>query len=329
MRAVLVGCGAQSSVWIDGLPAGMEFAGFVDLDLAAAERRAAGSGAAVGTDLAAMLRQVRPDIVFDCTVPAAHPEVTVTALRAGCHVLGEKPMAETLADARRMVAAAAEAGRVYAVSQNYRYSTGIRRLRQLLAELGVLTTLHSDFFRAPHFGGYRDRMAHPLLLDMAIHTFDMARFLTGADPLAVYCREWRPRGSWYEGAASAVCVFEMTGGVVYTYRGSWCAEGRNTDWNAEWRAIGEHGTAMWDGDKALLAEVVAGPGGWSSELRSLEPSPQSMETDGFRAVVAEFVSCLEAGTTPDTVCSDNIKSLAMVHGAIESARTGARVEIEV
>ena len=237
-------------------------------------------------------------------------------------------MAETLADAQRMVAAAAAAGRIYAVSQNRRYASGIRRLRAMLAGLGPLTMINSDFFLGPHFGGFRDRMKHPLLLDMAIHTFDQARFLTGADPLAVYCRSWNPAGSWYDGAASAVCIFEMTGGVVYTYRGSWCAEGCATEWNAEWRLIGERGSAVWDGASEPRAEAVAETGGWLSTLRALEPPPVGDEAADVHPVIAEFVSCVEAGTMPETVCTDNIKSLAMVHAAIESSRCGARVEIE-
>jgi predicted dehydrogenase len=328
VRAVLVGCGVMSEIWVDSLPAGTEIAGFVDLDLAAAERRAGDSGAATGTDLATMLRHVHPDVVFDCTIPAAHPEVTLTALRAGCHVLGEKPMAESLPDARRMIAAAADARRVYAVSQNYRYSAGIRRLRRLLPRLGPLTTLHSDFFLAARGHGFRGRMAHPLLLDMSIHTFDMARCLSGADPCSVYCHEWRPRGSWHDGAASAVCIFEMSDGVVYTYRGSWCAPGCRTGWNAEWRAIGERGTALWDGGDVLRAEVVDGPpNDPDSPISPVEPPSAASDVEDVAAVIANFVACIEQGVAPETVCSDNIKSLAMVHAAVESARTGARVQV--
>ena len=61
----------------------------------------------------------------------------------------------------------------------------------------------ADFFIGAHFGGFRDEMAHVLLLDMAIHTFDQARKILGADPVSVYCHEFNPAGSWYAGASSA------------------------------------------------------------------------------------------------------------------------------
>ena len=68
-------------------------------------------------------------------------------------------------------------------------------------------------------------MDSPLLLDMAIHQFDLARMMTGADPEHVYTVEYNPHGSWYRGDAAASCIFEMSNGVVFTFNGSWAAEG--------------------------------------------------------------------------------------------------------
>jgi predicted dehydrogenase len=313
--------------------AGLEIVGFVDLHESAARSRAAeyAPDAAVGTELAAMLERAQPDLVFDCTVPEAHSDVTLTALRHGCHVLGEKPLADTLENARRMVAAAENAGKLYAVIQNRRYDARIRRLRAFVetGALGPLTTVHSDFFIGAHFGGFRDRMEHPLVLDMAIHTFDMARFLTGADPVSVYCKEWNPRGSWYDHAASAVAVFELTGGIVYTYRGSWCSEGESTSWEAEWRLIGEHGTAKWDGFETMEAQAVAEASGFRYPLRAVEIAPAAPQAKdgGHRGLIQEFVDCVRTGAIPETIASDNLKSLAMVLAAIESARQKREVPV--
>jgi predicted dehydrogenase len=207
----------------------------------------------------------------------------------------------------------------------------ILRLRKLVASgaLGPLTTLNSDFFLAPHFGGFRDQMQHVLLLDMAIHTFDMARFISGRDPVAVHCREWNPVGSWYAHGASAVAIFEMTDGLVYTYRGSWCAEGLPTTWEGEWRVVGEHGTAKWDGGENVSAQVVAKSEAFFSEHETVEPPTDidERQTDGHGALIREFIQCVREGTTPGTICTDNIKSLAMVFGAIESAEKGRLVAI--
>src|SRR5262249_3697771 len=150
---------------------------FVDIQEASAQRRAQEYGhanAIVSTDLASVLEQAKPDMVFDCTIPESHIDVTLTPLQHGCHVLGEKPMADSPKNARKMVQPAHDANKLYAVIQNRRYDPNIRRLKQFLesGSLDALTSINSDFYIAPHFGGFRDAMKHVLLLDMAIHTFD-------------------------------------------------------------------------------------------------------------------------------------------------------------
>jgi len=336
LRAVLTGCGAMSREWLKAVKAvdGIAIVGFVDLHEEAAIRRADESGApnpVIGTDLNSVLQITKPDVVLDCTIPEAHHDVALTAFSHGCHVLGEKPLAHSMHHAQAMVDAARDADRIHVIIQNYRYQESIRRLRHFIGRslLGELTAVHADFFLGPHFGGFREKMQHVLLLDMAIHTFDAARFLSGEDPLAVYCHETNPHGSWYSHGASAVAIFEMSNGVTFTYRGSWCAEGLGTEWGADWRIIGTKGSARWNGANDASAEIIAESSGFFSKMTPLdclteEPGPH---TEGHTSIVREFVQCLREGRNPQTVSSDNIKSLAMVFAAIESAETGKRVEI--
>jgi len=342
LKALLVGCGSISRAWLNGCKtiAGLEIVGLVDLVSEAAQNRAEEFGlteALIETDLASALQTAQPDIVFNCTIPEAHLDVSLAGLAHGCHVLSEKPLADSMASAREIVAAADQAGRLFAVIQNRRFNPNIRRLSRFLRQggLGPLTTVNSDFYLGAHFGGFRDRMEHVLLLDMAIHTFDQARLICGADPVSVYCREWNPAGSWYDHDASAIAVFEMENGLVYTYRGSWCAEGVNTSWDADWRVVGRNGSASWDGETTFQAEIVAETGGFRSELAEVEippldsADPVALSTgQGHSGLIADFVACVRTGRTPETVGHDNIKSLAMVFGAIESAQKGGPVSID-
>ena len=241
-------------------------------------------------------------------------------------------MAASLDEARKLVRLAHEAGRVHAIVQNRRYIPGVRAIRRMIESgaLGELTALHADFFIGAHFGGFRDLMQNVLLLDMAIHTFDAARFMSGKNAEAVYCLETNPKGSWYAYGASANAIFELQDGVVFNYRGSWAAEGANTSWESMWRIIGTRGTLLWDGAENFEAHVVAGNEGFHRPLADLEvlPPPNDSQTHGHASVIAEFVGAIESGRTPETVGRDNIKSLAMVFGAIESARTGARIRVQ-
>ncbi|MFC3720918.1 Gfo/Idh/MocA family protein [Deinococcus metalli] len=230
-----------------------------------------------------------------------------------------------------MVQAGQDAGVYHAVVQNRRYDPNIRRVRQFVesGRLGDLTALHADFFIGAHFGGFRDAMQHVLLLDMAIHTFDAARLICGQDPVRVHCHEWNPAGSWYAHGANAVAVFEMTGGVVFTYRGSWCAEGFPTTWESEWRVIGTQGTVRWDGGDHPRAALVTGTGGFHSTFEELElpAAAPDARTGGHEGLIRDAVRALRTGNAPETIASDNIKSLAMVLAAIRSAETGQAVDV--
>jgi predicted dehydrogenase len=286
---------------------------------------------AIGSDLDAVLAETKPDILFDVVVPSARRDVVATGFRHGCHVLSEKPMALSLDAARDLVRLSDETGKLHAVVQNRRFISGVRRIRRFVETggLGELTGIHCDFFIGAHFGGFREDMDHVLLLDMAIHTFDAARFIADKKPLAVYCHEENPRGSWYRHGAAATAIFELADDVTFTYRGSWCAEGANTSWESAWRITGTRGTLLWDGGEDFRANTVAGSEGLLREPVPLEiPEPADpRQTHGHASVIADFVASIRGGRKPETASDDNINSLAMVFAAIESARTRQRVTI--
>jgi len=341
LRAVLVGCGGISGAWFNPLKdmPQVKLVGLVDLVEESAHKRAVEFGlpdAVISTDLEMTLSQLQPDIVFNCTVPAAHYATTLTALQHGCHILGEKPLADSMESAREMVAAAVTSGKIFAVMQNRRYLEPVRRIRQFVEgdSLGQLTTVNCDFYLGPHFGGFRDQMAHVLLMDMAIHTFDQARFMTHLDPVSVFCKEWNPPGSWYAQDASAVAIFTMvdpkTGEeVIFTYRGSWCAEGLPTSWESEWRVVCVNGTLQWDGAGEMIAETALHTGEFMSakEIVAIPPYTTDDLFQGHASCIREFVESLQIGAIPNTICTDNIKSLSMVFAAIESAETGKVIKI--
>lgn len=333
-KAVLVGAGGMGKAWGRNLKGNeaVEMTGWVDIRPDAAATAADElelAGIYTGDDLGKAIAETRPDFVVDVTVPEAHHDVTLQSLAAGIPVLGEKPMAHSMEAARSMVTASENAGKLYMVSQSRRYDPRITAYRRLIeTEIGSVGILNSDFYLGPHFGGFRDAMDHVLLLDMAIHTFDAARYLSGADPVSVYCEEFNPGWSWYKGAACATALFQMSGGLRFTYRGSWCAEGRMTSWEAEWRAVGPYGTATWNGHEEIKSEKVTETKEFFSNLENREaeviPSPT-----GIAGSLIDFLNALKTGTTPLGECHDNIKSLAMVFAAIESATVGQRVQIKI
>jgi len=331
-RVVMVGAGGISGAWFPPLKAeGLEIAGIVDLDPERAKAQAAKFGVEceVATNLGKMLRRTKPDIVVDLTIPEAHCKVTCTALRAGCNVIGEKPMASSMAEARRMVKASEESGKLYMVSQSRRYEPRHCGLHDALAagRIGDLTTVNCTFYMGCHFGGFRDEMESPLILDMAIHHFDLARMMTGSSPVAVYAREFNPKGSWYRGDVAASCIFEMSDGIVFTYCGSWCAEGMHTSWHGDWRLIGKKGSICYERDQVPHGEVVTGDSGFSRPREGFDVADVNEGGKGQHGALQEMLAYLREGVPPQGECHDNIQSLAMVFGAMESSRKGRRIGI--
>jgi predicted dehydrogenase len=333
---VISGCGGMAGGWLrnKAVKRNARVVGFMDVNIDAAKKRAGEFGdknAVVGTDLARIIKETGAEVLLDCSIPEAHYKNTMTALKLGLHVMGEKPMADTMPHAQAMLAAAKKANRVYAVMQNRRYLKGIQRVRNAL-EAGVIGTVHTvqtDFFTGPHFGGFRDKMKHPLILDMAIHTFDAARFVSGADAKAVYCRAFNPAGSWYAHGASANAIFEMTKGITYVYNGSWCNTGRHTSWQCDWRIIGTKGAITWNGDDEITCEVSADSDKWLKPVQEVR-IPKKYErkrVGGHTACINEFFEAVRSGRKPMTYCADNIRSLAMVHSAIKSDALGKRIVI--
>ena len=307
----------------------VELAGWVDIREGAAQKAADELGhslAYAGVSLDDAIQAVAPDFVVDVTIPEAHHDVTVKALGAGLPVIGEKPMAATMDQAKAMVAASERAGKLYMVSQSRRYDSRLIAYRELLAGLGHIGILNVDFYIGAHFGGFRDVMANVLILDMAIHTFDAARAMTRLAPVSVYAEEFNPSWSWYKQDSSATALFELEGGTRFTYRGCWAAEGCNSSWEGEWRAVGEKGSAIWNGFDSIYAEKVVSPGGFISEVERTDGVTEKIKW-GIDGRLNEFLDALETGSTPQGECHDNIQSLAMVLAAVKSSQEGRRVKI--
>ena len=173
-------------------------------------------------------------------------------------------------------------------------------------------------------------MESPLILDMAIHTFDQARLILGADPVSVYAHEFNPAGSWYAGQAAAVCIFEMSDGTVFNYRGSWCAEGASTSWEGQWRISGSTGTAVWDGTSAAYAEALAPKQEENAFIKTVirhDTHPHHDDRPWHHGCLDEMFGALLEGRQAETDCRDNIWSMVMVLGAMESSRSGQKVDL--
>ncbi|MYD10178.1 MAG: Gfo/Idh/MocA family oxidoreductase [Chloroflexi bacterium] len=339
MRVIQVGIGGMGNAWLSAVQRSprVDFAGFVEIspDIARAQAQAFQLDEALIFDsLPRALEQVDADAVINVTPPQFHREVTVMALQAGLPVLQEKPLAGTLADARAIVAAADDSGVDCSVAQNYRYRPLTQTIKRVLdsGELGAVAAVAVEFYRGPHFGGFREEMAHPLIVDMSIHHFDLMRYFLEADARAIQAHSWNPPWSWFAGDASASAEIEFSNGAQVSYTGSWCSQALETSWNANWRFECERGVLLARDDRVTIQRLLrAGDGADARANEHAEPEEVplvEMEREGQDYLLQEFYEAVTRDGATATTAQDNIRTMELVFGVVRACDSGQPVSLD-
>jgi predicted dehydrogenase len=341
MRVIQVGVGGMGGRWLETVLASpeVEYAAFVEINAEIAEAQAARFGldrARIFPSLPAALDALRADGVavngvIDVTPPQFHREIAFAALDAGLPVLSEKPLAATYADAQAIVERANATGVLHMVAQNYRYTPPAQTLKAALASgiIGEVGAVAVEFYKGVHFGGFRAAMPYPLIIDMAIHHFDMLRFFLDDDAVSVYGRSWNPAWSWNAGDSCAAVSLRFKGGVTATYNGSWVSTGRDTSWNADWRFDGAQGVLMMRDDVVMVQRWDGGSDGFANVYAAPEVVPTVAPARVQQAhLLHEFRDAvmLPDAVQPVTTCQDNIRSLGIIFDAVASFERGTVIE---
>lgn len=338
-RIIQVGLGGWGWSWVDIVrkSAEWELAAVVDIDGNRLKSAAGQFGLAqkqLHASLQDALAATNADACLVVVPPEAHSPVTISATRAGLHCLVEKPIADTTAEAKAMVASAQAHGVTLMVNQNYRYRRAAATLRKITGEgiIGEIGSIYINFQKAAHFGGgFREKMAHPLILDMAIHHFDQLRGLVGFEPVEVRAQSWNPPWSWFAGDAVASAIFKSQGGATAVYTGSWVSQGWQTTWDGDWRIQGREGEIHWANNQihilpASVFTSVFVPGAREQDGRlSVDLLP--MEVEDRLATLREFHDAIAESREPHTSGTDNLRTLATVLAARLSIERGEPVTL--
>ena len=191
-RAAVIGCGDVSVVHLQAIEKldGPDLAGVCDTDAGRAGAAAERYGVPAFTGHRELLDAVRPDVVHVCTPHDQHAAVAIDCLDAGVAVLVEKPVAHTVAEADRLIAAARrQPGVKIGVCLQNRYNTAARTTRDLLGsgELGrvrggsatLLWHREPAYYQARPWRGRKDASGGGVLINQAIHTLDLMEWLLG------------------------------------------------------------------------------------------------------------------------------------------------------
>jgi predicted dehydrogenase len=343
-KIAVVGCGAMAPAWMDYAPhrPDVEFVALVDPipESAKAFRDRYKLQCGIYTDLAEAIKKSGANIAFNITPPEAHKEVTITALRAGCHVFSEKPLADTLENSLEMIRVARECGKEFFVMQNRRFLKPTVQYKSLIESgvIGKVGLVVNEFYMNPGQGTFRDQLLkHALLTDMSIHQFDMMRYMFDVDPISVYCEDFTIPGSYFVGKPAAVAIFRMTNDIRYVYIGYWSSRVMMTTWEGRWRAEGEKGVAYWDEHNNIHARVLRAESiekeknfsayNGNSNFSTVNPSCTLEGLEWHSGCIQSMFEALEKGERCMTDCEDNIKSIAMTYAAIKSAEEGCNVPV--
>jgi predicted dehydrogenase len=281
-------------------------------------------------------KSVKADAALVVVPAAAHLPVTLEAFEAGLHVLVEKPIADTMANAHKMVRASYDAGKTLMVSQNYRFRRAAQVVTRVMKAgwLGRLGFANVVFRKEMYF--VRPPKTHDFALyefvrDGAIHHFDQIRGLLLCEPKKVYGHIYNPSWSWFKNPPMLNGIIELEGGGVVEYFGSWAARGRQTTFDGDWYIECEKGQIDFRSNRVLVhpeepwlsiqMDGFIERGVWmEAEI------PMDMPEDRTY-VLEEFGRCLSEGRTPATSGDDNLKSIALTFALRDSALHGEPKEI--
>ncbi len=277
-------------------------------------------------DLTAAIKAVPADAVLSVTPPAVHALHAKLAFDNGLHFITEKPITADIVAAKEMVRHAAAVRRQLVVAQNYRYSPSAHQLKTVVtaAPLGEIGHGHLDFYIPGDFAAtFRGTMKYPLLVDMSIHHFDLIRHITGRNILAVTAHSFRPAWSWYQHDPGLKVLFELEGGLAFSYSGDWSAYGKTTTWNGSWRLQCAEGSIRWDQDKIYLDRS----GFWHSNQTTEEVVVEPMPVAAQAALLQSFAAAIRTGKPAETSGADNLYSFATVMACVQSIEEKRTVRV--
>jgi predicted dehydrogenase len=289
-----------------------------------------------GLDVAASIEELFADpnitIIDFAITPQAQQVLAVDAVRAGKHVLAQKPLAADLANARRMVEETRGSLTLRSVNQQMRWEPNIVEARKLLdaGKLGepVAFTIHTNMsadFPADHWLAHEQRL---MALYGAVHFLDAARFLLGEPTNVTALLECDP-GQAALGEMWINAWLEWTNGptmVIFERYTNWAA-----DLQAEVRLEGTLGTmrgrfGLWDSYPAPSPSIVQFKPHGSSTWTTLSDQ-RTWLPDAFAGPMLELFAAADGRGAVTVTWEDNLKTLALVEALYESNRSRSTVSV--
>jgi len=273
-----------------------------------------------------LLSQADLQGVIVCSETARHKDLVCAAARRGKHVLCEKPIAASRADAREMIAACRAAGVLLQTAFVCRFMPTVQAARRQVqaGEAGrVLGIVGGNRGIPPLPPVYPDWITDPVLagggalLDHSVHVTDAMRFILGSEVESVYAQAGVFRQPNLQVEDCALLSLNFQGGVVATVDPSWSLPANNPfQYDFYLRILCEKGTIHLDDTRQALEVVSDLP-----QARAVTAEPFGMDID--MQMVQHFVGCIRAGQNlfPAASGEDGLRALEIALAAYDSTRS--------
>lgn len=312
----------------------IDFIAVSDPDEAGRKKAAEETGATqTYADFQDMLEHEDLDIVSVCPRWVdCHKEMILACLEAGCHVYSEKPIAMTLEEGDRIVAAADQAGLKVAVAHQGVYLPQVHEVKRLLeaGKLGKVLSVYA-FGKQDHRGGGEDMMV------LGTHQFNLMQFFFGKPAWMTACvqahgheitpadvREANEPIGWIAGD-DIVCMYGFESGPTAYFASRADQPGKGRSYGME--IVGEKGKIALDGGAGHIAffdQDVWAPWEGDHSWTPMDGEKLPLQ-EGNRLAILDLMDAIEADRDPIASARLAVGALEMIHGAYWAQVTGERV----
>jgi len=330
LKAAVVGVGAMGgnhSRVYSQMPE-VELVGVCDLDKHAAAKTADAYKCESYTDYNLMLAGAKPDLVSIAVPTQAHCEVTLACIEAGAAVLVEKPIADSIENAKKMIEAAQEAQVTLAVGHIERFNPAVVELKRRLQDrqLGRIFSIH-----ATRVGPFPRRIRDVgVVIDLAVHDIDVMRYVSGSEVKRVYAECEKRIHTKCEDMLSGLLKFQN--GVVGVLNVNWLTPEKIR----ELTVTGEKGMFKVnyiqqeltfyenrqanDKDYSYQNILMGVTEGDITNIRIQKKEP-------LRAELESFAESVRNASKPQVSGTDGLRSLEIALSIVESATQNKVVQI--
>lgn len=272
------------------------------------------------------------DVIVVASPDHFHTEQSIKALNSGSNTICEKPLAPTVAECKKIIAAVKKSGRLFMTGQVCRYAPGFVLAKKLVDEgrIGEMAFIESeyahDYARAPGFDGWRNdpKIKREGFIGGGCHAMDLLRWFVG-NPLEVSCymnRKLLAENKWpTDDTGVAICRFpnEVIGKVFVSV-------GIKRPYTMRTVICGTYGTIICDNTSPsiqIFEEKFIGQTG-----NAFSTLPVNINNHNVAAELDDFVKCLDEKRPVLTDVYEGTRTVAFGEAAIKSAKSGKPVKVE-